>query len=51
MEGITEKAATPLIKRHRLVVEKRPTALGRPELDASEGLHGDAPSEAADIVV
>jgi hypothetical protein len=46
MEGITEKAATPLIERHRLKIEKRATALGPPELHAGEGIHGDAPGEA-----
>jgi hypothetical protein len=34
-----------LLKRHWLEVEKRPTALRPPELDASEVLHGNAPGE------
>ena len=33
------------IKRHRLRVKKRPTAIGPPELDAGEGIQGDAPGE------
>jgi hypothetical protein len=35
-----------LLKRHRLEVKERPTALRAPELDVSEGFHGDAPGEA-----
>jgi hypothetical protein len=46
MAGITKKAATPLIKRHWLEVEKRPTAQGPPELYTGESFHGDAPGEA-----